>query len=136
MTKLYLDTEFNGFRGSLISMALVSEDGQVFYEVLPCHNPTEWVKKHVVPVLMQEPVGLLKFQQRLESFLNNFEEIHIIADWPTDIELFSWALISGPGERVYTPPITLEIKRSINTDKSRTPHNALADAKALKKADE
>ncbi len=33
---LFLDCEFNGFGGELISMALVDEHGLFFYEVLEC----------------------------------------------------------------------------------------------------
>ena len=33
--KLFLDCEFNGFGGELISMALVDENERYFYEVLP-----------------------------------------------------------------------------------------------------
>lgn len=42
--RLYLDTEFNGFGGSLISAALVSTGGHEWYEVLPCSHPNAWVK--------------------------------------------------------------------------------------------
>jgi hypothetical protein len=48
---IYIDCEYNGFNGSLISMALVTMDGQEFYEVLPCDCPDEWVAANVMPVL-------------------------------------------------------------------------------------
>lgn len=41
--RFFIDCEFNEFRGELISMALVAEDGREFYEVLPCPNPGAWV---------------------------------------------------------------------------------------------
>ena len=46
--KLFLDCEFNGFGGELISMALVDENERYFYEVLPCINPTAWVLDNVI----------------------------------------------------------------------------------------
>ena len=50
-------------------------------------------------------------------------------DWPEDIEHFCAALICGPGMRINTPPLTMEIRRDLN-GASQLPHNALADAKA------
>ena len=40
--KLWLDTEFNGWEGGLISMGITSEDGKEFYEVLEFNNPVPW----------------------------------------------------------------------------------------------
>jgi hypothetical protein len=53
---LFLDCEFNGFGGELISMALVDGDGNYFYEVLPCLEPINWVKENVLPMLDKQPV--------------------------------------------------------------------------------
>lgn len=135
--KLYIDTEFNSYRGRLISMAIVDEDGRnEFYEVLldgagGFHDP--WVALHVIPVLGdQEPVGLNAFHTRLGEFLNRFDRIELIADYPTDIQHFCWALETGPGERLDTPPMVMTIRRDLHTNASRLPHNALADARALR----
>ena len=51
--RYFLDVEFNGFCGELISIALVPElDGAApFYEALDCAKPTPWVAEHVLPVL-------------------------------------------------------------------------------------
>ena len=38
--KLWLDTEFNGWEGGIISMGITSEDGKEFYEVLECVSCT------------------------------------------------------------------------------------------------
>ena len=40
---LFLDCEFNGFNGELISMALVSEHGDEFYEA--CDKVAEWYEE-------------------------------------------------------------------------------------------
>ena len=34
--RYFLDTEFNGFAGALLSIALVPEEGEEFYAVLEC----------------------------------------------------------------------------------------------------
>jgi hypothetical protein len=45
----FLGTEFNGFGGALISLALVREDGAEFYAATACANPRSWVKENVIP---------------------------------------------------------------------------------------
>jgi len=128
---LYIDTEFNEFGGSLISMALVSECGREFYEVLHCAEPGEWVAEHVMPILGKAPITGSQLQAKLQNFLRQFEAIHVIADWPEDIQHFCHALITGPGMRLDTPPLTLEIRRDLDAE-SALPHNALADARGIR----
>lgn len=127
--KLWIDTEFNEFRGELISLALVDQNGREFYEVVPCKRPGNWVAANVMPVLGQAPISLELLQQRLQAWLHPYETVHIIADWPEDIEHFCRVLITGPGLRINTPPLTLEVRRDLEAF-SQLPHNALADAKA------
>jgi hypothetical protein len=42
--QLWIDTEFNEYRGALISMALVAEDGREWYGVRFCDDPGWWVR--------------------------------------------------------------------------------------------
>lgn len=60
--------------------------------------------------------------------------VHVVADRPDDIHHFCEALITGPGYRINTPPLSLEIRRDLNDAAalSETPHNALSDARALR----
>ena len=67
MTKIYIDTEFNEFKGDLISLALVAETGEEFYEVLECKNPGPWVAEHVMPILEKDPIDRALFQTELKS---------------------------------------------------------------------
>jgi len=129
--KIFLDTEFNEFKGDLISLALVTEDGEEFYEVLECPNPGPWVKENVLPILYKLPIAFSDFQTRLQGFLMQFNEVHIIADWPEDIKHFCASLITGPGNRLNTPPLTMSVFRFDAT--SELPHNALADARGIAK---
>jgi len=135
MTKIYLDTEFNGFQGELISMGLVAEDGSEFYEVLPYEylSIDPWVEKHVIPILNKDPVCLATFREKLKNYLLQFSEIVIVADWPEDIQHFCAALITGPGMRIPTPKMTFVMDSNLpNTSQySKIPHNALEDARAL-----
>jgi hypothetical protein len=131
--KLWLDCEWNEFGGELISMALIDENNRCWYEVLPCPNPGPWVKENVIPVLRHSDVVSYDVMQRsLWAFLLGYSSVHIIADWPEDIIHFCKLLITGPGMRFDTPPLTMEVVRL--DGQSSLPHNALADALAIKKA--
>lgn len=130
---LFIDGEWNGFGGELISMALVS-DRDHFYEVLGCKNPHPWVAEHVMPTLGKKPISIKRFQRLLGEYLNQFDCIHVIADWPEDISYFCNALITGPGERLSTPPMTMEVRRDIGNDNAEVIHNALSDAKAIRES--
>lgn len=136
MTRLFIDTEFNGFCGELISLALVSETGQEFYEVLECRNPVTWVAAHVIPFLEKPPVTRSEFQARLQHFLYGFigQDIQIIADWPDDIKYFCESLITGPGVAINHPPLTFVLDRTLSSEGSKVPHNALWDARAIAEA--
>lgn len=128
---IFIDCEFNDFQGELISMALCPATGrEEFYQCLYCDNPSEWVSKNVIPILDKEPVSKDYFQYQLMTFLSNYEQVHVIADWPEDIKHFCESLITGPGARLYTPPLTMEIVRV--EYESKKPHNALYDARGLK----
>ena len=132
--RLFLDCEFNGFGGELISLALVDENNQSFYEVLACQNPTPWVVEHVIPILNQAPISLERFQKQLQNFLNQYDAIEIIADWPEDFALFSRCLIVSAGRCLSLPPLKMQLWMQESNAKvaSQQPHNALADAQALK----
>lgn len=140
--KIALDTEFNGFGGQLISIALVPETLEdIFYEVLPCDNPDPWVAKNVISVLNQEPIhsdfSLAKsvLQHRLENWFKHMQlqsdDIEIIADWPDDIRYFCELLITGPGYMIATPKkLRFTMDRSLpeTSIHSKIPHNAREDA--------
>lgn len=139
----YLDCEFNGFGGELLSIALVSKDlNHEFYEVIEYPENElkydSWVLKHVVPILNRKPKSKQKIQNKLSQFLldnaNELGYVTVIADWPDDIRYFCELLITGPGMSVSTPNITFVLDRKNLPDTSRyskIPHNALEDARAL-----
>lgn len=128
--RIYIDCEFNGFRGELISMALVAENGEYWYQSLGCENPVPWVAEHVMPIIGIAPISRTAFQRGIANFLARYDGIHVIADWPEDITHFCQSLITGPGLRIDTPPLTMEVRRDLDAQ-SATPHNALADAIAI-----
>jgi hypothetical protein len=133
--RLFLDTEFNGFGGGLISLALVPEDPSLpeFYKELDMREQLHpWVKENVVPHLMLTPIGFSEFQAHLQKYLWQFQDIEIVADWPDDIRYFCECLITGPGLCLnYPNPIRFTLDQTINYD-SAVPHNALEDARAIR----
>jgi len=136
MTDVFIDCEFNGFGGALLSMALVDENDNEFYEVLLHHHIKydPWVEENVVPILYKEPITVTEYQIKLGKFLNKYDEINLIADWPDDIKYFCMSLITGPGLCMKTPEIVMSFDRTLSTVNSKVPHNALADANAIKES--
>ncbi len=130
---IFIDTEFNGFFGELISLACVSANDIEFYECLTCNNPQPWVSHHVIPVLNKPPVSAAILSQRLSQYLGQFTEIRIIADWPEDLLHFCRLLMPAPG-RIISMESRIEflLDRSLDSRKSAIPHNALEDAKTIK----
>ena len=127
---LFIDGEWNSYGGELISLALVAEDGRSFYEVLGCDNPDPWVAENVMLKLGKRWVPLVELQTKLREFMSQFDSVNIIADWPEDIMWFCKVLVTGPGTRLNTPPLTMQVLR-VDTV-STNPHHALYDAWALR----
>ena len=128
---LYLDTEFNGFGGELISLALVSGCGVEWYEV--CRIPSQphpFVAQHVLPALGKEPIIFPAFVSSLHIFLRNHNGSDIVADWPEDFAYFCRLLCKEGGWQLdFSCRMVL-----VNSDKlyPAIPHNALSDARALR----
>jgi hypothetical protein len=138
--RYFLDVEFNGFGGELISLALVSEDNRGLYLATTCENPVEWVAQNVMPIIRchgAEPINIdpSEFGYAIAAFLDDDAHPIIIADWPDDIRYFCQALIVGPGEMVDIPgPIQFQVHRveSYPNTFGAIRHNALWDARALR----
>lgn len=131
--KMWIDTEFNEYKGALISLALVTEDGREWYGVRFCDDPGWWVGEHVMPHLNKEPQRDDFLRSSLHDFLEQFESVHIVSDWPGDIAHFCNFLEYRPGDRIGPDSMTFEVRRDL-PDTSKTsaiPHNALEDARAL-----
>ena len=133
--RLFLDTEFNGFGGKLISMALVPDRDSLpeFYKELEIKEQLEpWVRDNVVPHLVLPPVSYSVFQNALADYLWRVGECTIVADWPDDIRYFCESLITGPGMMLsMVPNLKFELDFGIEYD-SAVPHNALHDARAIR----
>jgi hypothetical protein len=142
--RYFLDCEYDGFGGPLLSLALVPEDGsEEFYAVLEHERPlTDWVERNVAPYFNTVPDALRREQQRSEevaadvaAWLEGFAEVEIVADWPEDLALFCRLLMTGNGQMVTVPPLTLRLLNLAGFSTARNsavPHNALHDARSLR----
>lgn len=118
-----------------MSMAIIDENNEYFYEVVEYSNPSDWVEKNVEPILLKEPITSEQFEYRLWNYLKKYDSIHLIADWPDDIKYFCEVLHTKPGEMMNVPStFTMEICRRLPPHVSAIPHNALEDAIAIKGA--
>jgi hypothetical protein len=141
--RYFLDTEYNGIGGALLSLALVPDDGDELYLTLKTSEPlVDWVQRHVVPYLDSVPEQLScprlpreDAAHALEGYLRHDEEPLIFADWPEDIAQFCNLMITGPGDMVEVRHVTFRLLPMSNFStaaNSRVPHNALHDARALR----
>ncbi|WEK46626.1 MAG: hypothetical protein P0Y56_16715 [Candidatus Andeanibacterium colombiense] len=137
--RYFLDAEFNGFGGELISLALVPEKGGLppFYEAIRCDVPTEWVAQNVIPVLETRPLAREEVARRFADYLGDDPDPHLVADWPEDISHAALLLITGPG-RMY--PIRSMRFELVDPNifgfgvSAQFPHNAYHDALTLREA--
>jgi len=137
--KIAIDCEFNGFGGQLISMALVAENGDEWYQVLTMNGIAidPWVKEHVVPVLWDEdsfqmPMERKDFRESLHSWLKQYENPTIIADWHSDLVHFFRELAGENHMQSLSYPCKAEL---LDLDaSSNIPHNALEDARGIMRA--
>lgn len=142
--RLYLDTEFNGFGGELISMALVGADQPhsmavggfvpvVWYAACLTHGPLDpWVKEHVMPVLDRTPLMPSIFKREFHDWIKRFDNPEIICDWHADAAHFC-NMLAGMDYGTsldFACRITI-LKTPPGQPVSCIPHNALADARAL-----
>jgi hypothetical protein len=141
--RYFLDTEYNGWGGALLSLALVPDDGEELYLTLDWDCALEeWVARNVVPYLDSVPEYLvsprlsrLDAARTLSHYLAGDPQPLIVADWPEDIAQLSMLLLTGPGTMVEVPPLAfrfVELSGFSTAANSKVPHNALHDARALR----
>ena len=142
--RYFLDTEFNGFCGALISLALVPEEGadELYLTLQSTEAPHKWVERHVFPYLDSVPAGLQSPRleraaaaEAVSQYIGFDPAPEIVADWPEDFAQFCNLLMTGPGQIVSIPTLTLRLMRLpgfSTAANSAVPHNALHDARALR----
>jgi hypothetical protein len=141
--RYFLDTEYNGWGGALLSLALVPDAAEELYLTLDWSGMLEpWVEKNVIPYLDTVADSLVSPRlsradaaRLLAHYLAGDPEPLIVADWPEDIAQFNMLLLNGPGAMVEVPSLTfrfLPLSGFSTAANSKVPHNALHDARALR----
>ena len=143
---LYLDAEFNGHGGELISLALASPEMRHFYGV--CRIPENvhpWVAEHVVPLLGKSPylgghsvscpdkyASPASFQGALHRYLEAHPDADIYADWPHDFAHLMNCLAGPTFDEALNYQCTMHlIQTPLGEPRPEMPHHALSDAVAL-----
>ncbi len=141
--RYFLDTEYNGWGGAPLSLALVPDDGEELYLTLDWQGPLEqWVERNVLPYLDAVPQSLVSPRmsradaaRTIAHYLAGDADPLIVADWPEDIALFNALLVTGPGVIAEVPPLRFQfvpLTGFSTAANSKVPHNALHDARALR----
>lgn len=153
-TRYYLDTEFNSFGGSLISLGIVRDDGESLYLVVPKdeiermeaeEGMDPWIKENILPILYSVPPScpidicpVTEWGPIISAFIYRDDEIpQIMVDWPSDAMDFAKLLITGPGTAVPMGNQThITIIRHVDiyptTLEGAIQHNAWWDAMAIR----
>lgn len=150
--RYFIDTEFNedGRTITLISLAMVAEDGRELYVVndeVRKGDCNEWVQTNVWPHLDITPdnyIGRAGFRLRIESFVGNDPEPEFwgyFADYDWVVFCWLWgAMVDLPSN---FPKYCLDLKQEAKrlgvklrelVPAERPEHNALADARWNAKA--
>ena len=133
---LYLDTEFDGHGGPLISLALAGDDGKSWYGIFNAHCGTDWVAANVAPKLYAETPTIsgdeATLRLSLSEFLRSRSGCTLWADWPADFEHLMHLMCGNSYTDSFTVPCTMRlIETPPGEPKPEHPHNALSDALAL-----
>lgn len=155
-TRYYLDTEFNSFGGSLISIGITRHDGtDSLYLVVPkadiddmreAEGMDPWIETNVIANLFSVPDGVSidifpvdEWGPIIGAFIYREGEPppQIMVDWPSDAMDFSKLLMTGPGKAVPMGNQThITILRHIDvyptTLEGAVQHNAIWDAMAIR----
>ena len=140
--RYFLDTEFNGFGGELLSVGLAAEAGEDWYVALPLPAQVHpWVARHVVPYLFHVPrehdnrLDRITAAHDLARYLAADRDPVLVADWPEDIGLVARLLMTAETDVVDLPRLGFDYVRTpgfATAHASKVPHNALHDARALR----
>ena len=141
--RYFLDTEYNGWGGALLSLALVPDDGEELYLTLDWDGALDsWVERNVIPYVDMVPDSLTSPRMNrpdaaraVAHYLAGDSDPLIIADWPEDIAQLNMLLVTGPGVMAEVPGLRFKfvpLAGFSSAANSKVPHNALHDARALR----
>lgn len=134
---LYLDTEFNGYKGELISIGIWNPVHMThFYaerNLGHIRAPlTPFILSRVIPKFdAKYKTEEIAMRESLVMYLNSFAYTETIyADWAEDF-IHLLGFICGPNGLKYLPRLKMELITTPDNFISKKPHHALWDAEAL-----
>ena len=140
----YIDCEFDGHDGPLLSIAMVRGDGYSLHVEVIQDAKDPWVISNVMPIMDAHKADITRVSEPfyvgpfLRDFMGNCQNPTIIADSPVDIGRFCRAIstgFDGGWQSTDFPQMTF-IVRNVNcyptTLKGAVQHNAWWDAMALR----
>jgi hypothetical protein len=147
--KFYIDFEFDGHNGPLISVGVTTTNDAEFYATLPVRPGDLWVMKNVIPVLYESccdnfvaAESEVELASKLKQFLykeTNYAmlDLHFISDSSVDVWRMAKILNDNGGCYVESPwNLVTYTVMNVNIYPSRladaVQHNAIWDARALK----
>jgi hypothetical protein len=144
--RFYIDCEFDGHGGPLLSIAMVREDGRSLHVQTDALARDGWVLANVVPLMTSHAAdlswscGVNGVGTLLRHFIGDIAHPIIIADSPVDIGRFCVAMTTGQNggwASAEYPLMTFEV-HNVDCYPTDLPgavqHNAWWDAMALRQA--
>ena len=144
VSKYYIDCEFDGHNGPLLSIAIVREDGRNAHLRTFADAKDEWVIENVIPHMNRHHASCSQWipsdeiGPSIKAFLACDDHPVIIADSPVDIARFCVAISTGADghwESADYPRMTFEV-HNVDCYPTDLPgavqHNAWWDAMALR----
>jgi hypothetical protein len=133
---LFVDSEFDGHGGPLLSLALAGDDGSHWYGVFATYCNDEWVREHVEPKLYAMKPTIQGNEDVLRHSLKEYMLARpgctIWADWPADFEHLTRLMCGQSYDESFMIPCTMRLIVTPDGEpKPEIPHNALSDAIAL-----
>lgn len=135
--RYFVDAEFNGYGGELISLAAVPETNGSphFYQAIGCQKPILWVRTHIIPVLQVAPRSKGEVAHNFAHYLEPDPAPVLISDCPESLAHAVLMLTDGRGGRLLQARVRTELLPASDFSAvahSETPYNAYRDAIALK----
>jgi hypothetical protein len=143
--RFYIDCEFDGHGGPLLSIAMVGEDGISLHVTVTGQDASDpWVRENVVPLLDSHDADFIaecspyRVGSWLRMMLEHVDSPIIIADSPVDVGRFCAAISTGEDGGWASsdyPRMTFEV-HNVDCYPTDLPgavqHNAWWDAMALR----
>ena len=135
--RYFVDAEFNGFGGELISLAAAPETGTRphFYEAVGCRKPSLWVRINIIPVLQVSPRSGGEVAHLFATYLDADPAPVIVSDCPEALAHAALLLVDRGGHRLMRTRVRFELLPESDFSAqahSETPFNAYRDAIALR----